>query len=153
MAASFFAALLGNTLGYGLGYYGGRPLVLNYGHWLFVTEERLKRVEAFFTRYGPLVLLAARFIDVFRQLNGIVAGVARMPFTRFQIYNALGAAIWTGSWGSLAYFLGRSMENWHAKISGIRFILFPALLAALALLLLLKIRAGRKRSRSGAPDE
>ena len=52
-------------------------------------------------------MLVAYFFDVLRQLNGIVAGIAEMPWRRFLFYNALGGALWVGFWGMLAYQLGR----------------------------------------------
>jgi membrane protein DedA with SNARE-associated domain len=144
LATAFWAAVAGNTVGYGLGCFGGRPLILRYGRYLFITTERLQRVEAFFARYGRAIILAARFVDVFRQLNGIVAGTTRMPFLRFQFYNVLGASVWVGFWGSLAYLLGQDASHLHQTSMRLRYGFCAALailFAGVILSLLWKHRA------------
>jgi membrane protein DedA with SNARE-associated domain len=57
------------------------------------------------------VVLFARFVVVLRQLNGIVAGTMGMNWWRFVVYNSLGAALWVGFWGGLAYWLGRRFKE------------------------------------------
>jgi membrane protein DedA with SNARE-associated domain len=147
LAAAFLAAFLGNTLGYAVGYYGGRPLVLGYGRYFFITEDRLRKGEAFFTRYGPAIILAARFLDIFRQLNGIVSGMTGMPFLRFQYYNIIGAILWVGFWGGLAYWLGHTMETMHPLFTNIKYALLAILFAAVIGLVIYKFHA-RKNGNS-----
>lgn len=114
LIVAFLSTFAGNTLGYWLGFYGGRPFVIKYGRHAFITEERLGRVETFFRKHGGKVLLVARFLDVLRQLNGIVAGIVHMSFFRFQIFNALGAFLWVGSWGTLVYIIGHNVKGFHS---------------------------------------
>ncbi|MBI4720308.1 MAG: DedA family protein [Chitinivibrionia bacterium] len=111
LLVAFFAAVLGNSVGYALGYYGGRPLVVRYGRYIFITEERLRRTEVFFEKHGGAIVLLGRFFDVVRQLNGIVAGIVRMPYLKFQVCNVLGAAIWVLFWGLLAFDLGHDLKE------------------------------------------
>jgi membrane protein DedA with SNARE-associated domain len=147
LAAAFWAAVAGNTVGYGLGCFGGRPLILRYGRYLFITGNRLERVETFFARYGRAIILAARFIDVFRQLNGIVAGTTRMPFLRFQFYNVLGASAWVGFWCSLAYLLGHDASHLHRVSMRFRYGFYAAfalLLVGVVLFLLRKHSANHR---------
>jgi membrane protein DedA with SNARE-associated domain len=106
-AIAFAGAVIGDNIGYGLGYYGGRAPVTRYGSYVFITEKRLNDIERFFQRYGDKVVAVARFIGGLRQLNGIVAGIGKMPWPRFLLFNVIGAALWVGSWTSLAYILGR----------------------------------------------
>ena len=72
------AAVTGDNIGYGIGRFGGRKLVLGYGRYVLITEQRLQKAEGFFRKYGGLVVVVARFFAVLRQLNGIVAGTAKM---------------------------------------------------------------------------
>lgn len=102
----FIAAVCGDNIGYLIGHFGGRSLVLRFGRYVFVTEKRLKKAEDFFGRHGGKIVTFARFIDGLRQLNGIVAGIAGMPWRRFLVFNALGAAAWVGVWTSVGYFAG-----------------------------------------------
>jgi len=58
---------------------------------------------------GRFVVVLARFVYGLRQLNGIVAGIGRMPALWFVLYNALGAALWVGVWGLGVYFFGNQV--------------------------------------------
>jgi membrane protein DedA with SNARE-associated domain len=62
-----------------------------------LTKERLDKAEIFFNRHGAWIITAARFIEVLRQANGIVAGTSGMRWRRFLAFNALGAALWVGT--------------------------------------------------------
>jgi membrane protein DedA with SNARE-associated domain len=103
----WLGGVVGDNIGYLIGHSGGHRLMLRYGGRIGITEEKLKQVEGFFTRYGQVVIVFARFVVVLRQFNGIVAGTLGMPWWRFTLLNALGAALWVGFWGGLAYALGR----------------------------------------------
>jgi len=70
---AFAAAVLGDNTGYAIGRFGGRTLVLRYGRYVRLTEERLDKAESFFTRRGGAIVTVARFIEGLRQANGIVA--------------------------------------------------------------------------------
>lgn len=104
---AWVAAVCGDSVGYAIGAIGGNKLLTRYGERIGITEERLQRVEAFFARYGDIVVVFARFFVILRQLNGIVAGTLEMPWPRFFVYNAIGAALWVGFWGGATYWLGR----------------------------------------------
>ena len=86
--------MLGDNIGYAVGRFGGRRLIVRYGARIGLTESRLAMVEAFFQRHGGEVVLVARFFAVLRQLNRIVAGSVGMGWWRFLAYNAVGAALW-----------------------------------------------------------
>lgn len=109
LGAVWLAAVLGDNVGYAIGMFGGRRLVLRHGARVGITEPRLVKVEGFFARFGGEIVLVARFVVVLRQLNGITAGTVAMPWPKFLLYNAIGAALWTGVWGYGAYALGHHM--------------------------------------------
>jgi membrane protein DedA with SNARE-associated domain len=104
---AWLAAVVGDSIGFVIGATGGQKLLLRHGGRIGITLERLQKVEGFFARYGNIVVVFARFVVILRQLNGIVAGSLEMPWPRFFIYNAIGAALWVGCWGGLTYWLGR----------------------------------------------
>jgi membrane protein DedA with SNARE-associated domain len=106
VVAAWTAAVLGDNIGYAIGRKGGRPLMLRYGRYIFISQARLELTESFFRKHGGIIVMAARFFAVLRQLNGIVAGIAAMPWRNFLLYNALGAALWVGLWSFAFYFLG-----------------------------------------------
>jgi membrane protein DedA with SNARE-associated domain len=106
LLTAFLAALLGNSLGYLIGRRGGRALLRRFR----ISNRHLQRVEQGFTRYGGGLIIIARFFDGLRQLNGIAAGLLEMPWWRFTLYNALGAALWVGCWGWGIYALDENLR-------------------------------------------
>lgn len=88
------AAVLGDNVGYAIGYFGGRRLIIRHGAHVGISAERLNKTAHFFAHYGPEIVIVARFFPLLRQLNGIVAGSAGMGWKRFAIYNALGGLLW-----------------------------------------------------------
>jgi len=123
------AAVLGDNVGYLIGRFGGRRLVERYGRYVRLTHARLARAEGAFRRRGGWIVVFARFLEVLRQLNGIIAGTAGMQWWRFLLYNSLGAAAWVGSWGALFFLLGRRADHLIALFK--RYEL-PAVLGAAA---------------------
>jgi membrane protein DedA with SNARE-associated domain len=110
------AAVLGNSLGYLLGRWGGRPLLARFK----VRGDHLARLEERFRRYGGSLVLVARFFDGLRQLNGIVAGMLKMPWWVFTGFNVLGAVLWTGMWGLGAYWLDKEISPVHSAFHKIQ---------------------------------
>ncbi|MCV7174187.1 DedA family protein [Mycolicibacterium sphagni] len=106
IACGILAAVVGDNIGYAIGHFGGRPLVLRYGRYVFLTEGRLQHVEEFFRRHGNIVVPVARFIDGLRQFNGVVAALAGMPWWRFFTYNVIGAVVWVILWVLVGNFAG-----------------------------------------------
>ncbi|MHB1592892.1 MAG: DedA family protein [Streptosporangiaceae bacterium] len=111
------AAIIGDNIGFAVGWFGGRALVLRFGRFVLLTEERLARAEGFFARYGGPIVVIARFIEGLRQLNGIIAGIAEMPWPRFVVFNAIGAALWVGVWTSVGYLAGDHIQVIYAAIT------------------------------------
>jgi len=129
------AAVAGDSIGFLIGATGGHKLLIRYGSKIGITEARLKKVEAFFARYGDIVVVFARFFVILRQFNGIVAGTLEMPWPRFFLYNAIGAALWVACWGGATYWLGRRFFDYLRSFgwSG-RLIIAAVALGAIALL-------------------
>lgn len=105
MLMAWAAGALGGLTGYALGRAGGRPLLLRVGRLVKLTPERLDAVEDRFHRHGAWIVIAARFIVILRQLNGLVAGSLRMPFPKFLVANLIGAGLWSGVWTFGPYLL------------------------------------------------
>ena len=123
----FIAAVVGDNIGYGIGRFGGRALVERWGKYVFITPERLDKAEAFFKRHGGKIITIARFIEGLRQANGIIAGITHMHWLRFVAFNALGAALWVGTWVSVGYFAGQHITTIYNAIT--RYSLYAAIAA------------------------
>ena len=101
---------LGSTAAYWLGAYGGRPAVLRWGRYFLIGQPELDSVDRFFARYGEAAVFLARLLPVVRTFISLPAGIARMPFFRFQIYTFLGSWPWCLG---LAYLGMRLGDQWH----------------------------------------
>jgi membrane protein DedA with SNARE-associated domain len=113
-ALLFFAwvgSVLGDNVGYWIGRKLGRAAASRYGARIGLTAARFEAVEAIFTRYGAATVAFARFVNVLRQLNGVVAGTLGMPWRRFLMFNALGAALWVSLWVLGAFYLAEQMST------------------------------------------
>ena len=128
---AWVSAVVGQTIGWMIGYWAGHRLVAKHGSRVGITAAKLAKVEEFYDRYGDIVIIFARFVVLLRQLNGIVAGTLEMGWARFLLLNAVGAALWVGWWGLLAYWLGQSVLDFVRRIGRIE----PVLLALAALVL------------------
>jgi membrane protein DedA with SNARE-associated domain len=144
----FLAAVVGDNIGYAIGRFGGRALVERWGKYVFLTKERLDKTERFFTSHGGKIIVAARFIEGLRQANGIIAGLSRMHWLKFLACNALGAALWVGTWVSVGYFAGEHITTVYDTIT--RYSLYAAIAAVVVIAAWILLRL-RKRRRSGNP--
>ncbi|WP_042404900.1 DedA family protein [Streptacidiphilus carbonis] len=144
------AAILGDNVGYAIGRFGGHRLIERYGRYILLTPARVARAEAFFTRHGGKIVVAARFIEGLRQANGIIAGLAEMPWRRFLAFNALGAALWVGAWVTLGDLAGQHLDTLYPAIQRYELYLLavPAVAAAA-----LTARHLRHRRHPGKPGE
>ncbi|HEY6422482.1 MAG TPA: DedA family protein [Pseudonocardiaceae bacterium] len=143
----FLAAVAGDNIGYLIGHFGGRRLVLRFGRYIFLTEERLKKAEDFFGRNGGKIVVVARFIDGLRQLNGIVAGIAKMPWWRFLAFNALGAAAWVAVWTSVGYLAGDHLTTIYDEFERYQALVFAV--AGAAIVAVLAYFLWRRQRQSG----
>jgi membrane protein DedA with SNARE-associated domain/membrane-associated phospholipid phosphatase len=146
IAFGILGAVVGDQIGYWVGREGGRPFVLRWGRYLFITPQRLGRAEAFFERHGGKAVFLARFFSGLRVFGALVAGISRMRWVTFLIYNTLGGAVWATAVVLLGYFLGSSLalvERWLGRAT-----LVLAAVAALAVGFYLAYRwASRNRGR------
>jgi membrane protein DedA with SNARE-associated domain len=130
LALAFLAAVLGNTLGYLLGRWGGRLVLGKVG----ISDARMQGLEDLFNRYGGGVVFIGRFFDGLRQLSGIVAGTLEMPWWKFSVFNVLGAATWTVLWGLGVYFLDEDIKTVFAVFHMIEpYVIVVSLVAVMAL--------------------
>lgn len=130
---AFLAAVIGDSIGYLIGRTGGRRLILRYGRYVRLTPERFARLEAVMRRHGPKLVAVARFVEGLRQFNGLIAGATGMPWRRFVVYNALGAAAWVAVWATAGYLAGDHIRAVVADLHRFQwYVLAAAALAALA---------------------
>ncbi len=111
MATAVAAAIIGDNGGYWIGRGGGIALVRRYGRVLHLNESHLARAQTFFAQHGPKTVFIGRFIALLRTWAAVLAGVAKMPYGTFMLYNALGAVCWAVLFGTLGYAFGRNLPQ------------------------------------------
>jgi len=119
-------SLAGAYANYFAARYLGRPLLLKYGKYVLITEEKFARVESFFLRHGEISTFIGRLLPVVRHLISLPAGLAGMNHWRFSFYTLLGAGIWCTVLTLIGYVIGENQElivkySHHAVIGVIVF--------------------------------
>lgn len=115
--AAIVGAAGGGLGGYWIGRTGGLALLERHGRYIGVTKARIARARKVFTEHGPKAVFAARFIAILRMFAGLLAGVTRMRFWLFFLWNALGAIAWSLLFGTLGYLFGNNLP-WLEKQIG-----------------------------------
>ena len=126
--AGAVGCVLGSLAAYGLGAWGGRPLVMRYGRYVLVSPHDLELADRWFSRYGDVTIFIGRLLPVVRTFIAFPAGVSRMALGKFVVYTFVGSLIWC--WG-LAWVGERLGEHWDSL--GTYFHRFDALIGALIL--------------------
>jgi membrane protein DedA with SNARE-associated domain len=109
IAVGSAAAIIGDNIGYAIGRYGGRKLVMRLAH-IGHIESSLAWGEQFFARHGGKTVFAARWIFGLRIFGAWIAGMVHMPWRVFVFWNAAGGVTWCASVIGLGYFFGHSLH-------------------------------------------
>lgn len=136
------AAALGGNLGYVFGYYGGRPLLDRYQNFFRISPSTLQRGEALFERYGSSAIFLARFVFGMRIVAGPLAGVLRMRWRPFTLFNFLGAAAWVSFIAGTGYLFG---HHWRGMVRAVVRFNIAVLIAVLGVAVYLWWRERRRR--------
>jgi membrane protein DedA with SNARE-associated domain len=142
---AFVGATAGADIGYVLGYRGGRPFVERFGHLFHIRPDHIARAELFFARHGDKAVITARFVLGLRTWASMLAGMARMPFWRFQMFSALGGLLWATVIGIAGYWLGNNLGLLETVIQAIGVGGLTALLLIVLVLVVARERAARQR--------
>lgn len=110
--ATSLGSIIGSLISYYMGYYGGRPLILKVGKYLYLDKEHLEWTEKWFARHGFITIFIGRFVPVVRHLISIPAGVGKMPLLPFTVYTLVGATIWN----SILLYIGYKFATYEEQI-------------------------------------
>ncbi len=148
---SLIASFVGAEIGYLIGRFAGRELILRYGKYVFLKGHHLDRAQSTVDRYGGVVVIIARFIVGLREANGIIAGITQMRWLTFTIYNAIGACAWVGTWVSIGYIAGDHINTIYSVFNRVALYV----VAALAVLIIAYVtwRLIRRRRQPREPQE
>jgi len=132
IAVGIVAATLGDNLGYSAGLRGGRPMLERYREFWRIRPATLEQGDRLLARYGAVAIFFARFVFGLRIVAGPLAGVLRMPWKKFLLYNFLGASLWVTVIAGAGYLFGR---HWGRMVEDLkRFDLIVAVVVLLSAL-------------------
>jgi len=140
-------AITGDIVGYWLGRHGGYRFLIRFGRYFRFRQEHLEKTQWYFREYGGRTVFIGRFISVVKVFAPMSAGVGKMPFGRFLLYDGLGAIAVSLLLLTAGYFFGESwvaINDWLGLGGGIAFVVIAA--AAVGLMVL---RRRRRRHRAG----
>ena len=140
IAVAIAAAELGALFGYVVGRRYGEDLLVRWPRFERASHKGIKRSREFFHQHGSKAVFLARFVPVLRATLGWMAGVSRMPFGRFFVWNVAGAVAWGLLIGLLSYYLGQAVVNAIERDLGIGIGVIVAILLVLGLIHLLRRR-------------
>ncbi|MFZ0319620.1 MAG: DedA family protein [Candidatus Sulfotelmatobacter sp.] len=129
------AATVGDNIGYAIGNYGGRGVLERYRAVFRISDQTLARGESLFERYGAGTILFSRFVFGMRVIAGPLAGVLRMPWKQFAVFNFLGAAMWVSAISFAGYFFGGNWRTLTHFIKRVDLILAVVFVLAAAIVL------------------
>jgi membrane-associated protein len=142
-------AVLGDNGGYWIGHRVGRRLLIKYGKYVMLTESRFRGMEKYFESHGDKTVLVARFITGFRVFTALFAGATGMRWSKFLLFNVLGAISWAVVITLLGFFFGKSWNLLEQYIKGAGLVLAGVLLVAFIVYQILRRR--KKNEQASQP--
>lgn len=148
IAAAALGAVAGNCIGFGVGWFGGYPLLRRFGKYVRLNEPQVKVGRYIFMRYGTKVVFFGRFVSILRTYLAFLAGANRMPWPRFLLAITAGAVVWAVVYGVGAYALGSQISHLSRPVE-IAFIAL-AVVAIVAGVMFIRYQGKRLEARAEA---
>lgn len=150
--AIMVAAFLGGEAGYLIGKKAGPPIFERRESGLF-SKENVMRTNRFFDRWGPFAIVVARFVPIVRTFAPVAAGVGKMNYRRYSLYNFVGAFAWGGLLTFAGFLLGFIPPLSDFVTRYIDLILLAAVASGVAYTVVHAIRANQKARRAREAGE
>jgi len=135
----------GSIVGWGIGRYGGRPLLERHGGWLHLTPARIDRAERWFERWGNIGVLVGRVTPVVRSFVSIPAGFLEMPLGPYTVLTLVGSAVWAFAIAGIGYALGSSYRRFDHGFKYAEYLVLAGIVVAAAYLLYRWATVSRRR--------
>ena len=146
--AGAIGCLIGSAVAYGIGYKGGRPLMLKYGRYVLISQHDADKADAFFQRWGSATAFFSRLLPVVRTYISLPAGISRMPFLRFCVYSFFGSLPWCFVLAYAGYTLGGQISKIGSILHGLDVVILLALIILVGLYIWRHIRNDQKARKA-----
>lgn len=155
-AGAYVALALAGTLGYlagalvgwGIGRYGGRPLLERHGRWFHLSPKGLDRAEAWFDRWGNLAVFLGRITPVVRSFVSVAAGIFEMRLVPYTLLSLAGSAVWAFAFAGAGYGLGRSYRGFDHGFRFAEYAVVVLIVVGLAYLVYRRMAAAKVAPRA-----
>lgn len=147
IGSGIFGSWIGALFNYYLALWLGRPLLLKWGRYFFISQKHFEKGEAFFQNHGEIGTFTGRLIPGVRQYISLPAGIARMKITHFLFYTGLGAGIWVAILTWIGYIAGQSEDIWKPYLKKATLIALVACSLLIAIYVIVHQR--RKKNQAG----
>ncbi|MGH2443462.1 MAG: DedA family protein [Chloroflexota bacterium] len=146
--AAAAGAIIGDNLGYLAGRTGGRELVLRFGKYIHLDQSKLDVAERFFAKHGDKTVFFGRFIAILRAWAAFLAGLNRMHWAKFLVFNGAGGIAWATIYGILAFELGKNLSllDRVLKVVGYGGVALVIVIAVVAFVLYKRRQGARHRT-------
>jgi membrane-associated protein len=137
------AATLGDNIGYWIGRKGGRPLLEHWKRFFRVSHKHIEKGEALLQKHGAAAIFFARFITGARVVAGPLAGVLRMHWPRFALFNFLGAVVWVSVIAGIAHAFGSQLDRLLDFMSKANYVVLILVIAGIVFFIVRRRRLAR----------
>jgi len=141
--AGSLGCVVGSIAAYGIGYAGGRPLMLKYGRYVLISQHDADRADAFFKKYGSATAFFSRLLPVVRTYISLPAGITRMPFVKFIVYSFLGSFPWCLLLAYVGTLIGGNLAKLAPIFHDLDIVIIVVVVALVALYIWRHIRNDR----------
>jgi len=160
IAVATLANLIGSSIAYAVGRYGGRTLFLKYGRYVLVTPHHLDKADRWFEKHGQVTVFFTRMMPGIRTFISLPAGIAKMPFGKFLLYSFFGSVIWNAGLAYLGYAAGKAvgedawatLQEQFSRYNHIFYVVLGVVVLALIGWGVWRWRR-RRNGRAGQPEE
>lgn len=149
LAVAFATAgsVVGAVVGYGIGAWGGRPILDRWGRYVGIGAADLDRADRWFDRWGSWAVFLGRMVPLVRTFVSYPAGISRMPMGRFLLFSTLGSLPWNLALITAGFLVGENYPQIEAAIKPFEYVIYVVVLVLLAVLVSRWWRSKRARGR------
>jgi len=149
LAVAFATAgsVAGAVVGYGIGAWGGRPILDRWGRYVGIGADDLDRADRWFDRWGSWAVFLGRMVPLVRTFVSYPAGISRMPMGRFLLFSTLGSLPWNLALITAGFVVGENYPQIEAAIKPYEYVIYAVILALSAVLVIRWWRSKRIRGR------